>query len=65
MKGGDKVITATIAVRNLHCLCDLDNTENRMNYLATIYIENKPVRSMQFQKLESAHKYVSMYVGKE
>ena len=62
MKGGDKVITASITFYNLSSLHDAENPDNKMHYSATIYIENQPFRTMNFNRLESAQKFVNMYL---
>ena len=59
------MITGTITFYNLSSLHDTDNDDNTMYYEATIYIEQKPFRTMRFNRLESAHKFIHMYMMEE
>lgn len=62
MKGGDKVITGQITIHNLRALHETDNSESKLTYTATVFIEGKHLRTMTFTRLESAHKFIHLYM---
>ena len=56
------MITGQITIRNIRALHDTDNKDNTLSYTASVFIEGKHLRTMDFKRLESAHKFIHLYM---